>query len=149
MSNHFVKNQGGQNKRIVIDDGRKVYDIYNQRNEKIGQFVFSPADMGIVERYDHAVNEFDDIQNTMGNDGGAEVIKLASDRMKKEIDALFDADVSGSFFSHISPFSLLESGEFYVVNVLNAVKGIVEIETGARLNRAKTRASKYTQKYHN
>lgn len=149
MSNKIVKAPMRQDSHITIDDGSKVFDIYNKRKEKLGQFVFSPADMGIVERYDHAIKEFEDIQNSMGNDSGAEAVKAASDRMKKEIDILFDADVSGSFFSITSPFTILESGEFFVVNVLNAVKGIIEKETGTRLKRAQTRASKYTRKYHN
>lgn len=153
MSNHLVnnnKNQQNQQKpRVVIDDGSKTYDIVNKRGDVIGEFVFVPADMGIIERYDHAVSEFESIQAGMEEfDNGTEAIKAASDRMKREIDILFNADISGDFFSITSPFTILESGEFFVVNVLNAVKGIIEKETGIRLNRAKTRASKYTKKYH-
>jgi hypothetical protein len=133
---------------ISVDDGSKVYDIVNQRKEKLGQFVFSPADVGIVERYEDALKEFDDIQNNLEGTNDASAVSVASDRMKIAIDKLFNADVSGSFFSITSPFTLLESGEFFVVNVLNAVKAVIEKETGTRLNRAKTRASKYTQKYH-
>lgn len=149
MSNKIVKAPMRQDSRVTVDDGSKVFDIYNKRDEKLGQFIFRPADMGIIERYDHAVSVFEDIQNSLGTDSGEEAVKAASDRMKQEIDILFDADVSGSFFSITSPLTILETGEFFVVNVLNAIKGIIEKETGTRLKRAKTRASKYTRKYHN
>lgn len=152
MSNGLVKSydQNPQNEhgKIVVDDGTKVYDIYNHRKEIIGQFVFSPSDMGIVERYDHAVAEFEDIQKTLSGDNSKPAIKAANDRMKAEFDYLFNADVSESFFSITNPFTPLESGEFFAVTVLNAVKSVVEKETMIRLKRAKTRASKYTKKYH-
>lgn len=147
MSNNFAKNSG-QNPRVTVNDGTKKYDIYNQRGEKLGQFIFSPSDMGLLDRYDHAVTELEDIQKMMEQDNSKEAIVTSAERIKKEIDFLFNADVSGSFFSISSPFTLLENGDFYVVTVLDAVKRIVETETGTRLKRAKTRASKYTQKYH-
>lgn len=147
MSNNFAKNNE-QNPRVTVNDGTKKYDIYNQRGEKLGHFIFSPSDMGIVDRYDHAVIELEDIQKMMEQDDSKEAASTASERIKKEMDYLFNADVSGSFFSISSPFTILETGEFYIVTVLDAVKGIIETETGTRLKRAKTRASKYTQKYH-
>lgn len=140
-----------QGNDVFVDDGSKAYNIRNCRKEIIGKFVFCPSDMGIVERYNHAIAEFEDIQKTFNERNGEdneESLKNASDRIKKTIDDLFNADVSGSFFSIASPFTPLENGEFFVANVLESVRAIVEHETGIRLKRAKTRANKYTQKYH-
>lgn len=152
MSNKLVKDVKPTGNKIRIDDGSKVYDIENQRGETLGQFVFTPSDMGIVERYDHTIKVFENLQERLnGNESdtdGLQIKKEVEAEIKEEIDYLFASDVSGSFFKTISPFTPLESGEFYVENIIYAVKSVVEAETGKRLGKAKSRASKYTQKYH-
>lgn len=151
MSNGLVKNIQPVGNKIKIDDGSKVYDIENMRGETIGQFSFVPSDMGIIERYNHTIGVFENLQDKLNeNEDDSDLIKVkeeAETEIKREIDYLFDADVSGSFFKGKSPFTPLENGEFYVENVINAVKSVIELETGKRLGKAKTRASKYTQKY--
>lgn len=135
------------NPQIKINDGSKVYEITNQRGEVLGAFTFIPSDIGVVGRYEHTVKEFEKIQSEMA-DVSAEKLPEYEERMKKEIDYLFNADVSGSFFSITSPFTILASGQFYVENVINAVNQIIESETDIRLKRVESKASKYTKKYH-
>ena len=36
---------------IIIDDGTKVFPIYNKAKKKLGEFVFAPSDTNIVDRY--------------------------------------------------------------------------------------------------
>lgn len=152
MSNGLVKDIKPVGNKIKIDDGSKVYDIENMRGEIIGQFTFIPSDMGVVERYNHTIGVFENLQVKLnGKENDSDLIKVkeeAETEIKKEIDYLFNADVSGSFFKGKSPFTPVDSGEFYVENVINAVKSVIELETGKRLGKAKTRADKYTQKYH-
>lgn len=153
MSNKVIKDRQQNSNDIIIDDGSRVYNIRNKRGEKLGEFAFIPSDTtGIMERYEHAVNTFDSLQERANSEKDtADVRKLTSEyeeEIKKEIDYLFDANVSGAFFAVTSPFTPLETGEFFVENVLNAVRGIIEKETNRRLSKVKNRASKYTQKYH-
>ena len=156
MSNKLIKDTKPAGNKIRIDDGSKVYDIENQRGEIVGQFVFTPSDMGIIERYEHFIKTFEaleerlnGIQNDTQNDTDElQLKKEVEAEIKEEIDYLFASDVSSSFFKTISPLTPLESGEFYVENIVYAVKGVIEAETGKRLGKAKSRASKYTQKYH-
>ena len=35
---------------IIIDDGTKVFPIYNKAKKRLGEFVFAPSDTNIVER---------------------------------------------------------------------------------------------------
>lgn len=152
MSNKLIKTNQANSNDIIIDDGSRVYNIRNKRRELLGQFTFVPSDMGIIERYEHTIDVFENLQEKLKNsETDTDIIQIkkeAETEIKKEIDYLFNSDVSGSFFKDKSPFTPLESGEFYVENVINAVKAIIESETGKRLGKAKSRANKYTQKYH-
>ncbi|WP_143322566.1 hypothetical protein [Clostridium sp. HBUAS56010] len=151
MSNQLIKDRKPVTNKIRIDDGSKVYDIENRRGETIGQFVFTPSDMGIVERYEHTIEVLNSMQDRLkkreNDDNVLQLKKEVEEELKNEIDYLYNADVSGAFFKKISPLSPLESGELYVENIIYAVRDIVEKETGKRLGRANNRASKYTQKY--
>lgn len=148
MSNKTIKNRPVNSNRITIDDGSRVYDIVNKRGELLGQFPFVPSDIGIVDRYKHTIQVFDELQTSIGDKPEETAITEMSEKMKKEIDYLFNADVSGTFFKITGPFSILGSGEFFVENVIRAVQGVIEAETGTRLERTKSRASKYTERYH-
>jgi hypothetical protein len=152
MSNGLVKANQGNSNDIVIDDGSRIYNIKNKRGEVMGRFKFVPSDMGIVERYEHTIAVFEGLQAKLSNekeDADIKQIKVEAEaEIKKEVDYLFKANVSGSFFEITSPFTPLESGEFFVESVINAVRAVIEKETGKRLGKAKSRASKYTQKYH-
>ncbi len=148
MSNKTIKNRPVNSNRITIDDGSRVYDIVNKRGELLGQFPFVPSDIGIIDRYKHTIQVFDELQTSINDKSDETAITEMSEKMKKEIDYLFNADVSGTFFKITGPFSILGSGEFFVENVIRAVQGVIETETGTRLERTKSRASKYTERYH-
>lgn len=148
MSNKLIKVPQQNSNDIVIDDGSRIYNIKNKRGEILGKFTFIPSDVdGLVERYDHSVSVFQELENSIGKDSDKKTLLEARNKIMKAIDDLFNADVSGAFFSITGPFTPLESGEFYVVNIIKAVQAVIEKETGRRLQKV-DRASKYTQKYH-
>ena len=68
--------------------------------------------------------------------------------LDKQIDYLFNSNVSKSFFSITSPFTVLANGEFFVENVLNAIGKLIEAETGKRFEKVQTKINQYTSKYH-
>ncbi len=148
MSNKISKNRPANTNDITIDDGSRVYNIRNKRGELLGQFPFVPSDIGIIDRYKHTIQVFDELQASVTDKSDEAAITEMSEKMKKEIDYLFNADVSGTFFKITGPFSILGSGEFFVENVIKAVQGVIEHETGTRLEKTKSRASKYTERYH-
>lgn len=148
MSNKLIKPQHQNNNDIVIDDGSRTYNIKNKRGEILGKFTFIPSDVdGLIERYDHAVIAFQELENSIDKDTDKNGLLEARTKIMKEIDSLFNADVSEAFFSITGPFTPLESGEFYVVNIIKSIQSVIEKETGRRLQKV-DRASKYTQKYH-
>lgn len=148
MSNKLINKPLQNSNDIFVNDGSRVYNIKNQRGELLGKFTFNPSEVdGIIMRYDHAAAIFKELQDSIGADADGKKLAEVGERMKDEIDYLFNADVSGTFFKFASPFSILESGEFYVENIIKSIQAVIEKETGRRMERVKSRASKYTQKY--
>ena len=77
-----------------------------------------------------------------------DIVKEMEEKLNKQIDYLFNSNVSQSFFSITSPFTVLANGEFFVENVLNAIGKLIEAETGKRFEKVQTKIGKYTSKYH-
>lgn len=134
---------------IQIDDGSEVFDIVNKRGEKLGQFVFIPSDFDLVKRYEETVKAFETMQEELKtkDDAGLDFIRELDERMGKQVDYLFNAPVSESFFSITSPFTILNSGQFFVESVINAIRGIIEEKRNVKLEAVKSQIEKYTAKY--
>lgn len=149
MSNKLAgKNQQSSND-IVVNDGSRVYNIKNQRGETLDTFTFTPSDIGLVGRYEQAAKMFEELQAQLESEGGSEAAKIAEaeEKIKEAIDFMFNSNVSAKFFATTGPFAILASGEFYAANIIDAIRAVIEKETGTRLQRAESRASKYTRKY--
>ena len=68
--------------------------------------------------------------------------------IKEQYDYLFNADVSGSFFTVMGPLTLLPSGVLFSQHVMIVIGKLVEEETGRRIEKLNNRISKYTKKFH-
>ena len=138
---------------IKIDDGSEVFDIVNQRGELLGQFTFIPSDFDLVKRYDETLKAFEQMQEELNNadssDSSAvlDTVKDLDRRMGEQIDYLFNAQVADKFFSITSPFTILNNGQFFVENVINAIRGVIEAKRDVKLKAVQSHVQKYTQKY--
>ena len=150
MSNKLASNNQQNSNDIVINDGSRVYNIKNQRGEILDTFTFTPADVGLVGRYEQAAKMFEELQAQLESKEGSDKDKIveAERKMKEAVDFMFNTNVSGKFFNTTGPFAILSNGEFYVANIIDAIRAVIEKETGTRLQRAESRVSKYTKKYH-
>ena len=124
---------------IRIDDGSETFDIVNQRGELLGQFTFIPSDFDLVKRYEETVKAFEGMQKELsGKESTATLddIKTLDKRMCQQVDYLFNA-----------PVSMLNSGQFFVENVINAIRGVIEQKRDVKLKAVQSHVNKYTQKY--
>ena len=55
--------------------------------------------------------------------------------------------MSEKFFSITSPFTVLDGGQFFVENVINAIRGVIEQKRNVKLEAVQRRVDKYTAKY--
>lgn len=137
---------------IVVDDGLKTYDIANTKGEILGQFAFNPADANILDRYKDVVKKLEELDFNISEDASNEDIteekKKIDSVIFENIDYLLGADASKSFFSIMGPLSLLENGQLFVENVLDAIGSVINRETGERVKKVDTKIKKHTSKYH-
>lgn len=131
----------------IIDDGTKVFPIYNKAKKKLGEFVFAPSDTNIVDRYKEVQAHIENMkaEDYPNNEDG---LRKMEDEIVKQIDYLTNADAKESFFTILGPLTPLYNGDFFFENILNAIASVISQEMKVRLERSKTKVRKYTEKYH-
>lgn len=140
------------NETIILNDGAKTYDIVDTRGEKLGEITLNVNDNRLPERFEKTEK---DIRNAIGfikvelgkGKDPMEVLKKSEKKVMDAMNYLFDKDISSTFFSITSPFTLLPDGQFFVENVINAVQTLIAKENKTRIETLKERTKKYTEKY--
>lgn len=152
MSKKYAKGTVHGN-NIIIDDGSKTYNIKNKLGKVLGEFTFRPSDTNIIDRYEEVVKFYESYQmpeETGDSEKDIENIRKAENDIVEQVSYLIDADAKTAFFGILGAFTILESGEMYVENVLAAIATVIERETNVRTQKVKKRvANKYVAKYHN
>ncbi|MCD8098388.1 MAG: hypothetical protein LUE31_10285, partial [Lachnospiraceae bacterium] len=151
------------NLNITVDDGSVSVPINNLSGEQIGLFSFRPTDVGIIERYNKIAKDFDEIiaplesanisgDGTASDETSAAALEEAGKRLYEAVDFLFGGNTSEAFFGKMHPFSPV-GGNFYCVNVLNAVGQFIAAQFDKEINQIngqmkKSKAvAKYTEGY--
>lgn len=144
------------NPGIVVDDGSVTEYIRNKRGEVIGEFTFYPHDIGIIDRYNKAVADFDKItepleQVNIGPDGTAEgdeleALREAEKRLYDACNYIFGGNMSEAFFGKLHPFSPV-NGRFYCENALEALGQYISRRFDREVDKVNKRVTKYTQGY--
>lgn len=143
--------------KIIIDDGRKRVPIESKTGEEIGFFTFSPTDIDIIERYNKVADEFDKVVEPLQDigikadgsgvdDASIKALQEAKSRLYSLIDYLFAGNAADAFFGKINPFSPVD-GNFYCVNVMNAVSAFISAQFEAETKKISKNLAKYTKRY--
>lgn len=132
---------------IIIDDGTKVFPIYNKAKKRLGEFVFAPSDTNIVDRYKEVQSYIENmkLEDYPDNEEG---LRKMENEIVQQMDYLTKADARESFFTILGPLTPLYNGDFFFENVLNAIASVISSEMKVRLERSKAKIGKYTEKYH-
>lgn len=134
---------------IVIDDGRKTYNIKNQEGVILGSFSLNPTDVRIKERYKEVSEFLDNIENYIDKTWDEDTIENELEKiLADKIDYLFDSKCSQEFFKITSPWSVMANGDFFVSNVIEAIGKVLKVDITARNKRLESKIQKYTKKYH-
>lgn len=144
---------------ITVDDGSIEVPIRNLQNEIIGSFVFRPTDIGIIERYNKVVGDFDKIteplesvninpDGTVDEKDAAEMaaMKEAEQRLYDACNYLFGGNFAEAFFGAMHPFSPIK-GHFYCENALNVVGKYISAQFDREVKQVNSRVERYTHGY--
>lgn len=135
--------------KIVVDRGLEEYTIEDKNGTVLGKFEMNPADLEMVKRYEKVAEAVGHIADGVDKSKDiADILAEMEEKLNKQIDYLFNSDVSQNFFSITSPLTVLANGEFFVENVLNAIGKLIEAETGKRFKKVQSKINQYTSKYH-
>lgn len=143
--------------KIVVDDGMREIPICNLSGKQIGLFKFRPTDMGIIDRYNKLVKDFDAITEPLENvninadgtgsdDIATEKLHEAEQRLFDACDAMFGGNMSEAFFGEMHPFSPI-NGVFFCETAISAVGTFIGQQFGQELAKVNTRVKRYTNKY--
>lgn len=144
---------------ITVDDGSIEVPIRNLQNEIIGSFVFRPTDIGIIERYNKVVGDFDKIteplesvninpDGTVDEKDAAEMaaMKEAEQRLYDACNYLFGGNFAEAFFGTMHPFSPIK-GHFYCENALSVVGKYISAQFDREVKQVNSRVERYTHGY--
>ncbi len=142
---------------IVVDDGSVKETIRNKHGEVVGEFTFYPHDIGIIDRFNKAVADFNKItepleQVNINAEGGAdddaelEALREAEQRLYKSCNYIFGGDVAEAFFGKLHPFSPV-NGRFYCEIVIDALGQYISRHFDRETQKVNARVMKYTQGY--
>lgn len=144
---------------IVVDDGSVREVIRNKMGQEVGVIIFRPSDIGIIDRYNEVVGDFEKITEPLehininpdgsandGDEAAITALRESKEKLFKACNYLFDGDVADAFFGSMHPFSIV-NGYFYCENVIDVlgkyISGVFNQET-KKLNK---RVQRYTHGY--
>jgi hypothetical protein len=120
----------------------KTYSFYDQNDEFLFELRFDPSDIGIMERAEEVEKRLESLQPK----DETEVLN-ASKEVKKQIDYLLNTQAADRIFAVSNPFSLLDSGKFFVEEVLGAINKLIEKEMKGKMKKVSRRAEAYAANY--
>ncbi len=112
----------------------KTYSFYDQNDEFLFELRFDPSDIGIMERAEEVEKRLESLQPK----DETEVLN-ASKEVKKQIDYLLNTQAADRIFAVSNPFSLLDSGKFFVEEVLGAINKLIEKEMKGKMKKVSRR----------
>lgn len=141
----------------VIDDGLEAIEVKNTHGLTIGTWLFNPSDVGIIDRYNAALPKFESIFEPLQDanisvegegedDASWALVTAAKEKLFDACAEVFGPTFKDAFFSTTHPFSPVK-GHFYVENVLDYARKVIEIRMDTELKGIDKNVEKYTAAY--
>lgn len=135
-------------KQIKTNVKATEYEFLDADGNILFTIRFNP-DLDIARRYNKTVDFLNKMFANIGQDEkNADVFFDKCDELRDELNELFNCDIAAPIFSVMNPFTPLESGKFYIEEIMEKLGDIVEAEFDTRVKRVQSRQNKYTAKYH-
>ena len=128
--------------QIQIRTSLKTYRFNDQNGKRLFDIELNPTDADIIRRAEIVGKKLQEFKPK-----NVEDLAAYSDEVKKQLDFLVNADISGKVFQHCGPMSVLDSGRFFFEEVYDAIIKIIGAEIEEKSKQAEKRISQYTQKY--
>lgn len=126
--------------KIQVDTGVIEVPVYD-KDTVIGTLVFNPSDMGIINRYETAVENIEKLLNQ-------DDLSVIEKSLIEEFDKLFNSNTAETLFCKVSPLTVMANGDLFFETMLEGAGNIIEKATEKRIKKKKARIEKAVSKYH-
>ena len=133
---------------LTVDDGRIKVPVKNNYGDEIGVFYFNPTDINILDRYNKAIEDFENVADTVSKidvENNDELAK-ATEQVYAICNYIFDGDVANAFFGKINPFTPI-NGMLYFEKVIDSISQFISAQIDKENAQVEKRIKKYTKKY--
>lgn len=133
-----------------IIDGSVREPIVNAHGITIGEVIYNPHDIGILDRYKQKLPEIEKMQTTFSElketDSG-DILRIVRSHLEPLFDYIFYPGFYSGAFSRIYPLTILENGESFCIVLMREILQRVQSTVGTDLKESETRKKKYLQGY--
>lgn len=126
--------------KLQVDTGVIDVPVYD-KDKQIGTITFNPTDVGIIDRYETAVENIEKLNEK------TELSEIEAGLIE-QFDYIFKSETKSTLFCNVSPITVMANGDFFFETILEGVGGIVEKATEKRIKKKKARIDKALAKYH-
>ena len=134
-------------KQIKTSVKSAEYEFLDTDGKVLFVINFNP-DLDIARRYDKTVDFLNGMFAYQKTADDTSLFFAKCDELKEQLNELFNSDIATPIFSVMNPFTPLESGKFYIEEIVEKLGVIVETELNTRVKKVQSRQNKYTAKYH-
>lgn len=146
------------NNIFTLDDGTEELTINNAYGQEIAKIHVRTSDIGIVDRYNELLKDFDKIIEPLGDvsmksdgtssfdDDWAKIKDVESELIDK-LNAVFDSNDIDKLFETRNAFSTI-GGVFYIEKVIEMLGGVVSEAIANETKKTQARVEKYTKDIH-
>lgn len=142
--------------RLQIETGIKKYEIVDENGDVLGVIRIDPKDFNMYERVEIAEKNIEELMNAaikIADGDGADLIKETrivelDEKIKEQLNYLFDYDVSGIIFGNKNCLNLNHGVTFiqrFLDMIIPVIRNVVETES----KESAERVGKYTNAYKN
>lgn len=131
--------------KLTINTGIKVLDIEDERGNVRGQISINTSDANLLPRAQTLVSNIENYLNEIdGAEQDAELVKAVDEKVKKEINVLFDdPNCSEVVFGNQNCLNTL-NGVTFVERFLTAILPLIKDDIEAESKKSAEKISKYT-----
>ena len=135
--------------KLTLNTGVKTYCIEDETGKPLGIISIYPNDFNIGTRAKEAqkkIIECIESAELIAGENEAEAIEQITNldnKIKEQLNYLFNSDVSGTVFNGLHCLNVTQDGKYFIENFLDMIIPVINSELDNALKASKTRVDKY------
>jgi len=136
--------------KLTLNTGVKNYEIEDENGVMLGTISIYPNDFNIAKRAKEAqakiaayINEAEKVANE-DEDAAVEQITALDNQIKKQLDYLFNSNVSETVFKGLHCLNITRGGKYFIESFLDMIIPVINAEMDKAIKKSQQRINQYT-----